>query len=114
VSPIGPAFRSSVEAGPVGTTVLRLAGELDFSAARGFGSVLRDAFAACEARLVIDCTELDFLDSSGLRELLGLLPLSGGDACKVVLRNVRGQPLDVLEVSGTVALFQMEESFDSG
>lgn len=63
--------RLSVEVEPVGRGrfVLRLAGELDLSAADGFWGVLSPLLVP-GGRVVIDCARLGFLDSSGLRMLI--------------------------------------------
>lgn len=55
---------------PEGIVVLVLAGEFDLAAASALRERLADARAAAPRGLVLDMTEVTFLDSSALRELL--------------------------------------------
>jgi len=63
--------RLSVDVEPVGRSrfVLRLAGDLDLGDADGFWGVLEPLLVP-GGRVVLDCADLGFLDSSGLRILL--------------------------------------------
>lgn len=63
--------RLSAQVEPVGRGrfLVRLAGELDLTAADGFWGVLRPLLVP-GGRVVLDCARLGFLDSSGLRVLI--------------------------------------------
>lgn len=81
-----------------GVAVLRLAGRLD-----GFGA--KEAASAVPAdfgvrRVVIDCTEMSYLSSAGVRLLLGWqkAALAGGGA--LVLAAVQPYCADVLDMAG--------------
>ena len=50
--------------------VIRLRGELDMDTAERFSEATRVAFAAGVPTVLIDLSGLDFIDSSGLRELV--------------------------------------------
>jgi len=50
--------------------VIRLRGELDMDTAERFSEATLVAFAAGVPTVLIDLSELDFIDSSGLRELV--------------------------------------------
>lgn len=55
---------------PDGAVVLTAAGEIDMSNADAFADALVAAVAdACGARLIIDITEIHYLDSAGLAAL---------------------------------------------
>ncbi len=62
----------SVRAGAVDerTTVVEIAGEITFSNVNGLGRELAGALKAGARNLVIDLTEVAFIDSSGLSALL--------------------------------------------
>jgi anti-anti-sigma factor len=84
---------------------LRLVGELDL----GTAGRLRQAFeqVPATATVVVDLAELDFIDSSGLHELVVALKrqrAAGGD---VVLRSPSGPTLRVLEIVGLTKLFRV-------
>jgi anti-anti-sigma factor len=52
------------------TTVVAIAGEITFSNVNGLGRELADALRAGARNLVIDLSEVAFIDSSGLSTLL--------------------------------------------
>jgi anti-anti-sigma factor len=47
-----------------------LAGELDYNGARHLASVIEETLATRAARLVLDLSQLSFIDSSGVRAVL--------------------------------------------
>lgn len=89
------------------TLVVCLAGELDAATApdvREFAEL--EVAAAQPGRLVLDVTELRFVDSSGLALLLGLRTCVPEGA--VVLRGARRQLLRLLEITGADVLLPLE------
>lgn len=52
--------------------VARLKGELDIAGASGLGESISDAVPTSARALVVDCSRLDFIDSSGIAMLFGL------------------------------------------
>ena len=58
--------------------------------------------------IVIDCSQLDYIASSGLRLLLGVLKKAQAAGSHVVLKNVNDVVKDVLDLTGFVALFDIE------
>jgi anti-anti-sigma factor len=62
-------FRAVVEPGEA-ATVLALSGDLDMAAGPTAEARLREAFDGAPGRLVVDCSALTFIDSSGIRLLL--------------------------------------------
>src|SRR3954451_6771440 len=91
---------TEVVPGPV--PVVRAAGELDLSTAgRLCRSIQAAASGAHRTRVMIDLTELEFCDSTGLRALIGAvreIEVSGG---KAALAVTPGGALDrLLELTG--------------
>jgi anti-anti-sigma factor len=96
------SFRVEADEGE-GTVELRLVGELDLGTAGRLRSAIEETPAS--ATVVVDLAELDFIDSSGLHELVLALKrqrAAGGD---VVLRRPTGPTLRVLEIVGLTKLF---------
>jgi anti-sigma B factor antagonist len=98
-----PELKILVEREP-GRHVLRLAGELDLTAA---GRVLDAVTASCEEdveELVIDVSALEFLDSSGLRAILDAATVCEEHMCEFSLRPARDQVSQqvrrLLEITG--------------
>ena len=58
--------------------------------------------------LVIDCTNLEYIASSGLRILLNLVKKAKADGGRVALRGVNDVIRDVLDMTGFTNLFDFE------
>jgi anti-anti-sigma factor len=79
--------------------VAHLKGELDIAGAPGLGDRISDAVPTSARGLVVDCTDLDFIDSSGIAMLFGLARRLGSrrQELRVVARE--GKPVArVLEI----------------
>ena len=79
--------------------VAHLKGELDIAGATGLGDSINDAVPTSARGLVVDCTDLDFIDSSGIAMLFGLARRLGSrrQELRVVARE--GKPVArVLEI----------------
>jgi len=103
------ALQVQVEETDIGS-VLHVAGEVDVASA----AILRDALEGIPAdsrRVVVDLSEVSFLDSTGLGVLVGEWKRSGEDTsprfCLVVTRpEIRR----VLEVTGLTSVFSIFDS----
>jgi anti-anti-sigma factor len=67
----GPAFTFQEESLPGGGRVVSAAGELDVAAAGGLRERLRGALDQGVSRLVLDLTEVDFIDSLSVAAIVG-------------------------------------------
>jgi anti-sigma B factor antagonist len=65
-----PQFEVSSERGSENAYVVRIAGELDISHEDEVRSELRTAIKQADRGVVVDLTECEFIDSSGVRALL--------------------------------------------
>ena len=91
-----------------GKLVATLSGELDTAAARETEQALQPLLESKGKPVIIDCTSLEYISSSGLRILLGILKQSKASGSSVVLRNVNDVIREVLELTGFVSLFEFE------
>ena len=85
-----------------------LEGELDTAAAPQFEADMQPVFESDGREILIDCTDLEYIASSGLRTLLNILKKAKGVGSRVVLKNVNEVIHDVLEMTGFVNLFEFE------
>lgn len=85
-----------------------LSGELDTAAARETELALQPLLKSEGKPVVIDCTSLEYISSSGLRILLGILKQSKACGSSVTLKNVNDVIREVLELTGFVSLFEFE------
>ena len=91
-----------------GKLIAALSGELDTAAARDTEQALQPLLKSEGKPVVIDCTSLDYISSSGLRILLGILKQSKASGSTVTLRNVNDVIREVLELTGFVSIFEFE------
>jgi anti-anti-sigma factor len=59
-------------------------------------------------RVVIECKDLEYIASSGLRILLSILKQAKSHDCNLVLRNVNDDIKDVFRMTGFINIFQFE------
>lgn len=91
-----------------GKLVAVLSGEMDTAAAREAEEALQPLLH-CEGKdIVIDCTSLEYIASSGLRLLLSILKHAKSVGSRVVLKNVNEVIRDVLDLTGFVSIFEFE------
>ena len=91
-----------------GRLVAILSGELDTAAARETELAVQPLLKSEGKPVVIDCTSLEYISSSGLRILLGILKQSKACGSSVTLKNVNDVIREVLELTGFVSLFEFE------
>lgn len=83
-----------------GATVIELIGDLDFHTARRLREQLLELHTQGSNNVVLDMSQLEFIDSSGLSVLVaGLKRLRNSDG-NLSLRSIPDQTRRVLEVSG--------------
>ena len=91
-----------------GKMVAALSGELDTAAAVEMEAALQPLFDSNGKDVILDCTDLEYIASSGLRILLNLLKKVNAGGSRIVLKNVNEVIRDVFEITGFVSLFEFE------
>ena len=91
-----------------GRLVAILAGELDTASAAETEAALKPLFESTGKDLVLDCADLQYIASSGIRILVNLLKTAKANGDRVVLKNVNEVIRDVLELTGFVSYFVFE------
>ena len=91
-----------------GRLVAVLTGELDTASAAETEAALKPLFESTGKNLVLDCTNLEYIASSGIRILVNLLKAAKAKGDQVVLKNVNEVIRDVLELTGFVSYFDFE------
>lgn len=88
--------------------IATLAGELDTAAAQETEQALSPLLDSKGKEIVLDCTDLEYISSSGLRVLLSILKQAEKVGSRVVLKNVNEVIRDVLDISGFISIFEIE------
>ncbi len=86
---------------PVETVpALRLSGEIDLANVDDLRDALQDHLAATEGTVTVDCSDLTFIDSSGVSALAAAWKKAGVDQRELRLANVSPPVRRVLELCG--------------
>lgn len=91
-----------------GKIVATLEGELDTAAAIEVEQALQPLYKSDGRDIVIECEHLDYIASSGLRILLGILKGAKASGGKVTLRNMNDDIKNVFQLTGLISLFEVE------
>ena len=91
-----------------GRYIAVLDGEMDTAAATEAEQVLKPLYTAEGKEIVIDCTRLEYIASSGLRILLGILKGARASGSRVVLRGVNDDIKNVFKLTGFISIFEFE------
>lgn len=95
------------------SAILTPAGELDHHTVDLLRAPLDAALAQGRARLVVDCSQLAFLDSTGLNVLLGARLKAEAAGGGVHLVAMRAAVARVFEITGAEAVFTVHDSLDA-
>ena len=87
-----------------GKLVAALSGDLNNVASMQAENDLAPVFQRTDCDVVIDCTELDYISSSGLR----IFKHTRGNGHKAVLRGLKDDVKEVFQLSGFLSLFVVE------
>jgi len=104
-----PPFRMEQEPGPPGVVLLVLAGEIDLATSGQFRDAIEGALAAPGSSVVIDMTDVTFMDSTMLRELLRAHKEIDAGGGRLVIAGAQAAVRRLLELTGTSGLFVMTE-----
>ena len=89
--------------------LVTMIGSLDTAAAIETEETLKPVTAGEVAKnIVIECQELEYIASSGLRILLDVLKKTKAKGKKVTLRNLNDDIKNVFKITGFINLFEFE------
>ena len=91
-----------------GKFIATLQGEMDTAAAVEVEEVLKPLYTSNGKDVIIDCKGLEYIASSGLRILLGILNGAKASGSKVTLRDVNDDIKSVLQLTGFISIFEFE------
>ncbi|MFV2120571.1 STAS domain-containing protein [Streptomyces sp. Act-28] len=95
------------------TQILTPVGELDHHTAELLREPLEAAVAQGLTRLVVDCSELEFCDSTGLNVLLGARLKAEAAGGAVHLAAMRPAVARVFEITGAAVVFEVHDSLEA-
>jgi anti-anti-sigma factor len=91
-----------------GKIAVTLVGELDTAAAVEVEEMLQPLYKSDGRDVVIECSKLDYIASSGLRILISILKGAKASGSKVIMRNMNDDIKNVFKLTGFINLFDFE------
>ena len=91
-----------------GRFVATLAGEMDTAAAIQAEEILKPLYNTAGKAVVIDCHDLEYIASSGLRILVTILKGAKASGSRVTLQGVNDDIMNVFKLTGLVSVFDFE------
>lgn len=91
-----------------GKYMVTLEGEMDTAAAMEAEEVLKPLYQSNGKDVIIDCTNLEYIASSGLRILLRILKDAKASGSHVVLKGVNEDIKTVFRLTGFISIFEFE------
>jgi anti-sigma B factor antagonist len=89
-------------------TTVRLVGRLDTPASQEVSAALEPVMANAGGTIVLDCTEMSYISSSGLRIFLSLRKAAASQGGKIIVKNISDEIRQVFMMTGFLNLFEIE------
>lgn len=105
-----PAFAIEELDAPEGVLLLELTGEVDLATSGRFRSHVDEARERGASTVVVDLSEVTFVDSTMLRELLRAHNETRDSGGRLVLVGAQAAVLRLLELTGTTEVFELADS----
>jgi anti-sigma B factor antagonist len=103
-----PALRLSTSEGQDDSAVVTISGELEYGTAGSLRSTLLELSRREPHILVLDMSDVDFLDSSGISLLIQAKQRFDAQGARFVLRRPPDRVTRVLEIAGVADMFTIE------
>ena len=88
--------------------IATFAGRLDTPASVQTSEDVKPLLEAQNKEIILDCTELEYISSSGLRIFLSIRKEAAAHGSKVIVRNINADIRQVFMMTGFVSLFVSE------
>jgi anti-sigma B factor antagonist len=89
-----------------GKTIVFFEGRLDTVAAPDTAEACKPLFDCKDQDIIIDCTKLEFIASSGLSVLLDILKYTKPNGCKVIIKGLSDDLREIFELTGFSNFFE--------
>ncbi|MBQ9711262.1 MAG: STAS domain-containing protein [Bacteroidales bacterium] len=87
----------------------KLNGRLDTPVAQNVAEQLEPLKEDAAGTIILDCKELSYISSSGLRIFLSLRKAAAEKGGKVIVRSINNEIRSVFQMTGFLNLFQIED-----
>lgn len=83
-------------------------GRLDTAAAIPTAEAVKPLMEAQNKEIILDCTEMEYISSSGLRIFLSIRKEAATKGSKVIVRNINNDIRQVFAMTGFISLFEIQ------
>ncbi len=83
-------------------------GRLDTAAAVATTAAVQPLLEAKKKEIILDCSELEYISSSGLRIFLSIRKEAAPNENKVIVRNINDEIRQVFVMTGFISLFEIQ------
>lgn len=91
------------------TTVVTLNGRLDTPASQEVSQALEPVIQDAAGTIILDCTGLEYISSSGLRIFLTIRKAAAAKGGNVIVKGINSDIRGVFMMTGFLNLFQIED-----
>ena len=88
--------------------IAQFIGRLDTAAAVPVAEAVKPLLEASNREIILDCSQLEYISSSGLRIFLSIRKEAAAHGSKVIVRNINDDIRQVFVMTGFVSLFVIE------
>jgi len=88
----------------------QLIGRLDTAVSQEVATAVQPVIEQANKTIVLDCKELSYISSSGLRIFLTIRKAAAGKGGKVIVRDINNEIRQVFMMTGFLNLFEIQES----
>ena len=88
--------------------IAKFSGRLDTAAAVQTAEDVKPLLEATDCEIILDCTELAYISSSGLRIFLSIRKEAATHNSKVIVRNINADIRQVFMMTGFLSLFEIQ------
>ncbi len=92
-----------------GRLVVTLSGDLDNMASSQAERSIAPVFERTDCDVVLDCTDMSYISSSGLRILLNVYKHTRANGHVSILKGLDDEVREVFELSGFLQLFKVDD-----
>lgn len=86
--------------------IAELIGRLDTAAAQEFATNIQSLIDNADKTIILNCKDLDFISSSGLRLFLSLRKATVAKGGKIFISNIKSEIKQVFSITGFMSLFE--------
>ena len=88
--------------------VAALKSDIDIYSADDFYNIVSAAYNAAKGDVVLDCEQLDYIDSTAIGAIVKLYKLVAADGNKLIIRNMKPRQKKLFEICAIDRLMEFE------